>query len=202
MGLETDGAIVGVAIAVVTQNKDPEGLCRVEVRYPWHADSQVSDWARVSVPMAGDGRGMVMIPEVGDEVLVAFERGDLRRPYVLGALWSQEQRPPVANDDGQNDKRLVKSRKGHTLLFDDGQLGVVELSHVDGRRVVLDDQRITLEDNKGNRLEIDSQDGTITIEASGQINLKAASIALEAAGTVSIKSGGTLTLQGALVNIN
>jgi uncharacterized protein involved in type VI secretion and phage assembly len=139
---------------------------------------------------------------VGDEVLVGFERGDLGVPYVLGALWNAKQKPPLTNDDGKNDKRLVKSRKGHKLLFDDGTPGVVELSHVDGRRAVFDDRGVRIEDGKGNRLEIDSQSGTITIQASGQLNIKAASVVLESAGMLDIKSSATLTLRGALVSIN
>ena len=106
--LESGGHAKGVAVALVTQNKDDEGLCRVKVRYPWHDKPRESYWARLAVPMAGNGRGTVFIPEVGDEVLVAFEREDLRFPYVLGALWNGKDKPPLANDDGKNDKRIVQ----------------------------------------------------------------------------------------------
>ena len=82
---ENSGYITGVAIGLVTQNKDEEGLCRVQVSYPWHDKPLESYWARLAMPMAGNERGLVLVPEVGDEVLVAFERGDLRFPYVLGA---------------------------------------------------------------------------------------------------------------------
>ena len=84
--LENGGGVKGVATALVTQNKDPESLCRVKVRYPWHDKPTVSYWARLAMPMAGKDRGLVVIPEVGDEVVVGFEREDLRFPYVLGAL--------------------------------------------------------------------------------------------------------------------
>src|SRR6185437_12498879 len=92
---EAGGYVKGVAVALVTQNNDPEKSCRVKVRYPWHEQASESYWARLAVPMAGDGRGVVLIPEVGDEVLVAFEREDLRFPYVLGALWNGKDKPPV-----------------------------------------------------------------------------------------------------------
>ena len=85
---ENSGYITGVAIGLVTQNKDDEGQCRVQVSYPWHEKPLESYWARLAMPMAGNERGLVLIPEVGDEVLVAFERGDLRFPYVLGGLWN------------------------------------------------------------------------------------------------------------------
>ena len=75
---ENSGYITGVAIGLVTQNKDDEGQCRVQVSYPWHEKPLESYWARLAMPMAGNERGLVLIPEVGDEVLVAFESGDLR----------------------------------------------------------------------------------------------------------------------------
>ena len=90
---EAGGVINGVAIGLVTQNQDKEGLCRVQVSYPWHDKPLETYWARLAMPMAGSGRGLVLIPEIGDEVLVAFERGDLRFPYVVGALWNGKDRP-------------------------------------------------------------------------------------------------------------
>src|SRR5512138_1295796 len=108
---ETGGYLKGVAIAIVTQNKDEEGQCLVKVRYPWHDQPYESYWARLMMPMAGKERGWVLIPEVGDEVVVAFEREDMRFPYVLGTLWNGKAKPPYVNDDGKNDKRAFVSRK-------------------------------------------------------------------------------------------
>lgn len=195
------GHAKGVAVAIVTQNKDEDGLCRVKVRYPWHDKPRESYWARLAVPMAGDGRGTVFIPEVGDEVLVAFEREDLRFPYVLGALWNGKDKPPLANDDGSNDKRIVKSRKKHYLLFDDGAQGIVELAHENGAVVRFTDNEIELKDSQGNRLKIEKS-GAITLQATTQLNIKAAAITIEATGTLELKANATLTVRGALVNIN
>jgi len=200
--LESGGYAKGVAVALVTQNKDDDGLCRVKVSYPWHDKPRESYWARLAVPMAGDGRGVVMIPEVGDEVLVAFEREDLRFPYVLGALWGGKDRPPIANDDGKNDKRIVKSRKKHQLLFDDGARGVVELPHENGGLIRFTDDEIVVQDSLGNQLKIESRSGAITLQANGQLNIKAAAITVEASGTLELKANATLTVRGALVNIN
>lgn len=200
---EAGGYVKGVAIAIVTQNKDDKGLCRVKVRYPWHDKPRESYWARLATPMAGKERGLVVIPEVDDEVLVAFEREDLRFPYVLGALWNGPDKPPVANDDGNNDRRMFQSRKKHYLLFDDNRSkGVVELAHVQKRKLTLDDDGIVLEDGAGNKLKIESNSGAITIEAVGQLNIKAATITIEASATMEIKAGATMTLRGAMVNIN
>src|SRR6266536_1231299 len=78
----------GVAVAQVTDVRDPDDLGRVKLKFPWMSDTFVSDWARVLQPGAGPQRGGVVLPEVNDEVLVAFEHGDLRRPYVVGGLYN------------------------------------------------------------------------------------------------------------------
>lgn len=195
------GHAKGVAVALVTQNKDEDGLCRVKVRYPWHDKPRESYWARLAVPMAGAGRGTVFIPEVGDEVLVGFEREDLRFPYVLGALWNGQDKPPLNNADGKNDKRIVKSRKKHYLLFDDGAQGVVELAHENGAVVRFTDNEVELKDSQGNRLLIEKS-GAVTLQASTRLTIKAATIAIEASGTLELKANATLTIRGALVNIN
>jgi len=199
---EAGGYVKGVAIAIVTQNQDDENLCRVKVSYPWHEKPSESYWARLAVPMAGKDRGFAMIPEVGDEVVVAFEREDLRFPYVLGALWNGQDEPPLANEDGKNDKRIIQSRKKHYLLFDDGETGVVELLHEKGRRIVFDDDGFIVEDETGNSVKVDSNSGAMTIEANGQLNIKAATITIEATGTLELKASATLTVRGAVVNIN
>lgn len=199
---ESGGYIKGVALALVTQNKDDEGQCRVKVSYPWHEKPRDSYWARLAMPMAGASRGMVFIPEVGDEVLVAFEREDLRFPYILGALWNGKDKPPLANDDGKNDRRILTSRKKHHLLFDDGTQGVVELAHVKGRRITIDDNGILITDENGNQVKIESTSGAMTLKASGDLKIKATTISIEASATLALKASATLTVQGALVNIN
>jgi uncharacterized protein involved in type VI secretion and phage assembly len=200
--LEAGGFAKGVAIAVVTQNKDPDNLCRVKVRYPWFDPPRESYWARLAMPMAGKDRGLVTIPEVGDEVVVAFEREDLRFPVVLGSVCNGVDTPAAANTDGNNDRRILKSRKAHYLLFNDGAQGVVELMHQRGRKLTLDDQGILVEDGAGNKLKIESNSGALSIEAVGQLSIKAATISIEATGTLELKASATLTVRGALVNIN
>jgi uncharacterized protein involved in type VI secretion and phage assembly len=200
--LESGGYAKGVAVAVVTQNKDPEGQCRVKVRYPWYDQPRESYWARLATPMAGNDRGVVMIPEVGDEVLVAFEREDLRFPYVLGGLWNGKDKPPASNGDGKNDKRLIKSRSKHYLLFDDGESGAVELSLQDGKKVRFDDQGLSVEDENGNHFKIDSRSGAVEINATGKLTIKAASVEISATGSLDAKAGAKLALNSAMITIN
>jgi uncharacterized protein involved in type VI secretion and phage assembly len=205
--LETGGYVKGVAVAIVTQNakqadEQAPSPYAVKVRYPWLEPSRNSYWARIAVPMAGGGRGTYFLPEVGDEVLVAFDRGDLRFPYVIGALWNGKHAPPESNGDGKNDKRTICSRSGHKLVFDDGDKGSVTLRLNDGKQLVLDDAGVRLEDGKGNHLTIVTGSGAMTLEANGKLTIKAASIEISAATQATVKAGANLKLESALININ
>ena len=193
-------AETGVAVAIVVENKDDSGTGRVKVRLGIQPGETL--WARVATPMTGAGRGVYFIPEEGDEVLVAFEHGDMRRPYVIGSLWNGRDRPPVTNTDGRNDLRLIRTRKGHLLTFDDGEKGRVELALNDGTHLSIDEDGIRLEDRNGNGLTIQSAPGAFAIQASGAISIKASQISIESSGTIDVKAGGTLTLRGAVVDIN
>jgi uncharacterized protein involved in type VI secretion and phage assembly len=200
--LESGGHAKGVAVAVVKDNKDKSGLGRVRVTYPWHSQPHESYWARVATPMAGKDRGIYFIPEVEDEVLVAFERGDLRFPYIVGSLWNGKDRAPQSNSDGKDDVRQIKTRKGHTLTFNDGSKGLVQLELNDGKKLTIDDDGISVDDGKGNSIVIQSNSGSITIQAATELALRAPTISIEASGTLDVKSSATLTLRGSLVNIN
>lgn len=201
-GVEDGGYVKGVGIALVTQNKDPEGYGRVKLRYTWFDQPRESVWARVALPMAGDDRGFAMIPEVGDEVAVCFERGDLRFPIVIGALFGGKAKMPYSNSDGRNDLRVIKSRAGHHLSFNDGARKSLELSLEDGKKVLIDDNGIAVQDDKGNHFKIDSRSGAIEISAQGKLTIKAASIELTATGSCDVKATGKLALNGATVMIN
>jgi uncharacterized protein involved in type VI secretion and phage assembly len=201
--LEAGGFVKGVALALVTENRDPDGLARVKVSYPWHSQPAESYWARIAVPMAGDGRGAVFLPEVGDEVLVVFEREDMRFPYVLGGLWNGKDKPPESNSGGHNDIRVIKTRKGHTLLFDDNSSkGRIELRLADGKRLSIDDDGIALDDAAGNRLSLDAKGGAVTLEAASQLTLKAPAISVQASGTLTLNARASTVIKGTPVAIN
>src|SRR5262249_41889489 len=114
-----NGTIAGVVVGTVTNNQDDAGLNRVKVRLPWLGEHDESPWARVASPMAGNGRGMFFLPEVGDEVLVMFDHGNTRFPYVVGSLWNGKDKAPASNDDGKNHERVIRSRSGHVIRFHD-----------------------------------------------------------------------------------
>jgi uncharacterized protein involved in type VI secretion and phage assembly len=187
----------GILIGVVTDLEDPEGLGRVRVSYPT-LDNQRSDWARLATFMAGNGRGGFFRPEPQDEVLVAFENGDPRRPYVIGAMWSKADQPPA--DDGnpaENNWRMIVSRSGAVLRFDDtAGSEKIEVIDKDGkRRVVLDSARA--------RVEVAADAGDVEISAASSVTIDAGqNIALTANGNISIKATGRVTVEGVTIELN
>ncbi|MFA9516354.1 phage baseplate assembly protein V [Halopenitus sp. H-Gu1] len=198
----------GVAVGIVTDNEDPEGMGRVKLEFPWRDASDESYWARVTTPMAGDDMGTFFLPEVGNEVLVAFENGDVSHPYVLGALWNGQEGPPEDNADGKNDVRQIKSRSGHELTFDDNDTaGKVEIETNAGHTIVLDDasggEKITIEDESGqNRIEFDAVSSSVSIEAGAKLTIEAPQIEVSADGNLTIDASGMLTLKGAVIQLN
>lgn len=193
--------INGVATAIVRDNRDPDGLARVRVSFPWYSQPEDMYWARLATPMTGNGYGMYFLPEVNDEVLVAFERGDLRFPYIVGSLWNGNDKPPVTNADGRNDIRTIRTRKGHALRFEDGAKGRLRLELNDGKALTIDDGGITI-DGKGARIVIDGANNAIAIESGLTLRIRAPQISVDASGTLDLKAGGTLTLRGSLILIN
>ena len=197
--VEAGGSVKGVATATVRNNKDPDGMGRVKVSYPWHSKPSESYWARIAVPMAGKDRGAYFLPEVGDEVIVAFERGDLAHPCIVGSVWNGVDTTPGSNSDGKNDVRMIKSRKGHLLVLDDGTKGSLKIQL---KKVIIDDDGIRMDDTKGNSLTIASSDGTVTLAASGALKLQGATVTIESKGTLDLKASAALSVTGLTVSIN
>ncbi|HEX8845932.1 MAG TPA: phage baseplate assembly protein V [Pyrinomonadaceae bacterium] len=196
--------IYGVVAAIVTNNKDTEGLGRVKVKYPWLSETDESYWARIASPMAGNGRGIYFLPEVEDEVLVAFEQGDLRFPYVLGALWNGKDAPPVKNDDGKNNVRLIKSRSGHTLrLTDEDGKEMIEIIDKTGKnKLVFDTANNSITLSADQDITLTASQGTIKLDAQ-KIEIKSsADTGIEAGAGMNVKATGTMNVKGAMVNIN
>lgn len=196
------GRIDGLAVGVVTDNQDPEKLARVRVRLPWLGDGAVSHWARTAMLMAGKDMGTFFLPEIGDEVLVGAEQGDPSHLYVLGMLWNGKLTPPETNSDGKNNKRFIKTRSGHELMFvDDEAAPLAELKLKDGKKLSLSKDGIEITDGS-NKIVIETKSSAITIESTAKLNIKSQKISIEAGASMEIKSSGTLTIKGALVQIN
>ncbi|MEF8783984.1 MAG: phage baseplate assembly protein V [Haloarculaceae archaeon] len=199
----------GVAVAKVTDNQDPEGIGRVKITYPFRDTDDESYWARVATEMAGKGYGTFFLPEVGDEVLVAFEGGKIRHPIVVGSLYNGKRKPPEDNSSGTNDIREIKSRKGHVLDFDDASTGgKVEIETSAGHTITLDDtsgsEKITIEDKSGsNSVELDSSSDEVSVSADKKISLSAKTIELAADSEVKISSKAKINMESkAQMNIS
>lgn len=195
----------GVAIGIVTNNQDPDGLGRVKVRFPWLNQEDESWWGRVAAPMAGAKRGAYFLPEVDDEVLVAFEHGDIRFPYILGGLWNGVDRPPADNQDGKNNIRVIQSRSGHIIRFDDteGAEKIEILDQTAKNSVVIDAAANTITVQADGDILLKSAQGNIVIEGQ-QIQIKAAAqaVQIEASANLELKAGGQANIKGSVVNIN
>ena len=198
---EAGGLVAGVAQGTVSNNQDPEGLARVKLRLPWRGKDFETDWVRIATPMGGKDRGVYFLPEVGDEVLVAFDRDDIRFPYVIGVLWSRTDSPPEKNGNQRNDIRLIKSRQGHVLKFDDSSPGQILIQLADGKEIVIDGTGILIDDGK-NKVTLDANTGSVTIEAQQRLSLKAPQITVEATASLDLKGGGSLSASAGVVRIN
>jgi uncharacterized protein involved in type VI secretion and phage assembly len=217
------GKIYGVVVGVVTNNQDPDKGGRVKVKFPWLDEDDESNWARVATTMAGNNRGTFFLPEVDDEVLVAFEHGNVEQPYVIGALWNGVDTPVRDNADGKNNLRVIRSRSGHEFIFsDEDGKEQVEIKTKAGHQFLLDDtsgsEKIAIKDKSGNNsIEIDTAQNSIAISAQTKItlkaqtveitadtsmNLKTAQLEIAADAAATFKSSATLTIQGSLVKIN
>jgi phage protein D len=210
------GRVRGVVTGLVTNLNDPDDLGRVKVKYAWLGDIE-SDWMRIAAPMAGPERGFYYLPEVNDEVLVAFEHGDVRNGYVVGALWNGKDKPPKGNSEvvssGKVNERIIKSRSGHTIILDDtdGSEQIIIRDKTESNEIVIDSSdnsmainvegdfsvtakgKITLSSTKD--MEITSQ-ANGTVKAQSNLDLKAQSN-LTAEGTSSAKvKGMQLALEG------
>jgi len=202
------GRIHGVVIGIITDNNDPEELGRVKVSFPWRGETGQSDWARVATLMAGNDRGTFFLPEVDDEVIVAFDRGDMNHPYVIGALWNGVNTPPETNSDGNNNIRKIKSRSGHEIIFNDEDAAEkLEIRTNAGHTIILDDtaggEKLEIADKTGNnKISIDSVGNSINIESAMQLTIKANVVEIEGTTSLTLKSNAALTIQGLPVKIN
>jgi uncharacterized protein involved in type VI secretion and phage assembly len=172
------GRWYGVYPALVSDIKDPDGLGRVKVTLPWSPDTQgdrYEAWARIATLMGGNNRGSWFIPDVNDEVLLVFEGGDPRRPYVIGGLWNGRDTPPETMDGaGDNYQKVLRSRNGVQITLNDR----------DGRETLVLEtpagQKVTLQDGQAAVEVVDSNGNSVRMEASGITVTSAAKVTVTA----------------------
>ena len=196
--MQTDLAMItqrwfGVFVGLVTDLRDPDGLGRVKVTLPWSPDSDGSRyeaWARVATLMAGKNRGSWFVPDVDDEVLIAFGGGDPRTPYVIGGLWNGTDNPPTSMDGGgQNQTKMIRSRNGVKITLDDtdgSERCVIETPG--GQKMTLSDGPgvVTLADANGNTVKLET--AGVTVTSSATVTVQASQVKVSA-GTVTVNAG-------------
>lgn len=190
-----DGRFPGVVPGIVSDNDDPEKLGRVKVKLPWLDDQYVSDWCRMVQFGAGGDRGALFLPEVDDEVLVAFEHGDPRRPYVIGSLYNGVDKPktagPVVDSSGVRRRGYV-SKKGSMLVFFDEphKEGVALLSSDKGLKVSLNKTKTTIHVASNGDVTIEGTN-KVTIDGGRELVLTGNKVVLGSGSTTSVEVKGT-----------
>jgi uncharacterized protein involved in type VI secretion and phage assembly len=187
------GRWYGVYPALVSDIKDPDGQGRVKVTLPWSPDTGSASyeaWARVATLMGGNNRGSWFIPDVNDEVLIVFEGGDPRRPYVIGGLWNGNDAPPESMDGGGNNyKKVLRSRNGVKITLDDqdGQEKLI-LETPGGQKITMKDGpgAVEIVDSNGNSVKLETSG--ITVTASAKVTINASQVAISA-GMVTVDAG-------------
>ncbi len=210
-GRPVSGQMPGLVEAIVIDNKDPEKMGRVKLKFPLLPEMPESFWARLVMPMAGQKRGWMTIPEVEDEVLVAFVHGDFNHAIVVGALYNGVDVPPYANEDEENNLRVFQSRSGHRLTFDDtnGDERIELITHNEEIRIIWDAKEKTLSLYSGKDILVEAKE-TISMKCKDFVLKADTSIGVESGSSTEIKTGsscsvdggGSLTLKAASTKIN
>jgi uncharacterized protein involved in type VI secretion and phage assembly len=170
----------------VVDTKDPAGRGRARLTFRQFSDDNQGPWARIATLAAGAGTGTVFLPEVGDDVLVVFEQGDINRPIVVGALWDGQKKPPETNADGKNNVQMIKTKAGHVIKFDNTE----------------NEEKLIVEHSSGSMITM-TKDGGVAINApSGEVTLDAKTLNIAASESLVMEAKGDLTIKGKTVNIN
>ena len=173
-------------IGVVTDNKDPSKLGRVKVKLPILSETETTYWVPIVMSGAGKNRGWFFIPEPEHEVLVVFEHGDLNRPLIIGSLWNGKDTPPSDNKNGKNDARVIKSRQGSKVTFDDSENPNIVIEDGTGKG------KITL-DTKNNKIIIEAIEGDVCFQSpTGDMTIVAKAMELKATENVEVYAGSTM----------
>lgn len=187
------GRWYGVYSALVSDIKDPDGQGRVKVTLPWSPDTRnghYEAWARIATFMAGNNRGSWFIPDVNDEVLIAFEGGDPRSPRIVGAMWNGKDSPPQSMDGaGNNYQKVLRSRNGVKVTLDDtdGKETLI-LETPGGQKITLKDGPGSVEivDSNGNSVKLET--GGVTVTSSAKVTINASTVEVSA-GMVTVNAG-------------
>jgi uncharacterized protein involved in type VI secretion and phage assembly len=204
-------------VGIVTNNKDPKGWGRVRVWFPTltpqsGSDAHESYWARVVSAGAGANRGFDCLPEINDEVLVAFEHGDIHRPYIIGNVWNGKDAPPApVGDSVQGGKvrlRTLKTRVGHQLQFVEEDKGGsktgVYIETQGGHKIRINDsdQFVEIETAGGHKLRMSDRDRSITLSSTSTMKITAQTQIEISSPTVKVTGNALVDVKGGIIKLN
>jgi len=207
-----DSKQYGVEIGIVTNVQDPDKLGRVKIKFPRLPTTPESSWARVAQPAAGAGRGFYWLPQVNDEVLVAFERGEAHTPYVIGSLWNGKDKPMDGAYTDENTTVMIQTRSGHKIVLDDkgGEEKIVIADKSGNRTITFDvkQKKFVIEAKEGDieikaekKIRLECEDLEIKTSKSGKIDI-GSTFDLNVSDKCTIKSSSQLSLKASRINLN
>jgi len=197
----------GVTVGKVINPVDPMALGRVQVQLPMIDSVDLSPWARVAVPMAGIAHGTYFIPNPGDEVLVAFEQGDLNAPYILGSLWNATAPPPLPSPVPQI--RMIRTPIGNQVMFTEAPptITIMTANPPPGQTLVMSPAGVQIQ--AGTNVINMTPDGItitgnpkLTLVASASVDITAPKVSINGAAAAEVKSAGVCNVTAPLVKIN
>jgi len=202
--LSLDSLSLGVTPGTVSDTQDPAGLGRIRVEFILKGTKIESDWLQIMSFYAGPGYGAFFLPQKGDAVLLGFANGDASRAYVLGFLWNGAQQPPVEKAK-QQDVRVIRTKSGKTIMFDDSQQGK-------GSIVIVDNNKNRIEiDTANNKISLSSE-GDLDISAKGNVTIRGAQVTVQntsgsvkatlASGTMQLQGGQSMKLCATMIDLN
>jgi uncharacterized protein involved in type VI secretion and phage assembly len=210
--LETMDAVqYGLHYGIVCQNKDPDNLDRIKVRFPWldNGDTDQTAWAQLLTPMEGNKFGWYTLPDIEDVVVVVFIAGDISQPVIVGGVWSTPDNSPEPNEDGKNNFRGYRSRAGHRLVFDDSSAGT-KVWVADKTTKNMIGMGKFAKDGAGpnicavwkppmsgeNGISVSTMEGKMEITAKTKLSIKAQNIKINAKTTIDMKAGSDIKMEG------
>lgn len=215
---------IGVSVAKVVSLADPENKGRVQIKLLMtdkgsdgasgagaaSGDEAVGDlgWAYVATPMAGEGCGVFVMPAKDDMVLVAFEGGDVHKPFVLGSVWGGRQTAPIKIEEGKSETILVQTKQNNKITVCDKEDGRgISVETPKGNHIKLDDKndKLTFGDKEEkNSISIDTKNGAVTMKCSGAFKIQAGSASLVidgSTGNIKINAGQNIEIKGIQMNL-
>lgn len=196
----------GIFIGVVTNNNDPTQQGRVKVRFPWLDEHGESDWVRIAGVGSSSDTGLVMLPNVNDQVLVAFEHGDFNRPIIMGSLQQETgESAEVQTENGQTVRASWRTSGGHNVtMAHNSRENYLQISTHSGHTVRLDEtaQKLTITSAGGQTVVLDDRARQIRIEGDGDVAVQAqGNISVQAGRDLNLSATGRVNVRGSQINL-